>query len=1281
MSTIRIQPRHKGPIKARMLSLGSVGGTVRGGLELEFRILGALEVLDGSRVVALGARRKRAVLAILLLHLNRAVSSDRLIEELWGERPPSTGLQTVRVYVSQIRKALGNDLIRTLAAGYVLELGPDQLDAHRFERLLDEGRAAIAVGDAATAAAVLHEGLDLWRGAALADFTFEPFAQAEIARLEGLRVAALDARIDADLALGGNIELVGELEGLIAEYPLRERFRGQLMLALYRAGRQSDALDVYREGRRLLVEELGIEPGPELRALESAILRQDASLVLPSLSRQHVASQSSVRKTVTIVHVDLGSAGDEMPDPEAFARRLEGPLEQVLAVVGRHQGAVAAGAGDAVAAVFGLPALHEDDALRAVRAAVDLREQLAERSELRPRVGIATGEVVASDRSLHGGPVAGSAARLANAAEPGEIVLDDATRALVANAVNVEPVAGVPLFRLRALLPGAPPFARRLDAPLVGRRDELAELVAALESTIASSKPALAVLAGPPGIGKSRLAGELLREVSDRATALVGRCLSYGQGITLWPLREMVREAAGEETREALAKLLGKEPDGPVVAERIAAAFGLADMGRPAGEAALAFRRLFETLARSRPHVLVIEDAHWAEPALLDLLEYVSRQATDAPLLTLCLARPELFEARPAWATAAVALSPLSSEDTEALIDNLAGGRSLSRDERSRVVTHAEGNALFAEQFVALLATDGGEAVPSTAPTIHAILAARLDRLGPGERAVAERAAVVGREFTVEAVAELLPPRAASSAWKHLDALSRKMLVQPDRAVLPGKKGFRFQHALIHDAAYRRLPKALRAELHERFADWLEDRAGLRTVEFEEVVGYHLERACRYRLELGADPGAVTELAERAVARLGAAGRRAFQRTDFGAAVGLLSRALELMAEDDPASVELLNIVGTALSPLGEFERRTCVLEETIGRAKRLGDRGGEWQARLELLSNAPNPVTIRRHAERALRVFEELDDPAGATRASQELAAALLALGRGHAAEIQAEKALTLAGASGVHLEQIRAQWALGFALLAGPTPVVTAIARCERLLADAPDTVVGTVLREVDLRDSFGVGPNHTLGVLQAMNGDFGAARELVGHARSIIEGIAHPRPLIGIAGGAGDIEVLAGDPARAETLYRDGLAIARELGELSGVAVLARSLAETHCLQGRVDDAARELAGVPDPGEGDLVECARWLATRARVLALQGDLGEAERLAREATALVAPTDLLNLRGDVTLALAEVLWSHGCPDEATAALSEAVRLYEQKGNVAAVAHARAVVPAHSLA
>jgi DNA-binding SARP family transcriptional activator/tetratricopeptide (TPR) repeat protein len=1243
---------------------------------VEFRILGPLEVLDGSRAIAIRGRRKRAVLAILLLHVNRVVSIDRLIEELWGERPPATALQTVRVHVSQIRKVLGPDLLRTLPAGYALELEPEQLDAPRFEQLLDEGRAAIAVGDAASAAVLLHEGLDLWRGPALADFTFEPFAQAEIARLEDLRVAALEARVEADLALGGNVELVGELEALVAEHPLRERFRAQLMLALYRAGRQSDAVAAYRDARHVFVEELGLEPSPELRALEGALLRQDASLGLPSLSPEFLAAQPVVRKTVTLVHVDVDSAGAEVPDPETFASRLEGPLARVLEVVGRHEGTVTAQLGAAVTATFGLPSLHEDDALRAIRAAVDLRAELAEHHELQPRIGIATGEVVAAGPSPPVGAVAGSAVRLANGAQPSEIVLDDATRRLVANAVDVEQLPGVRRFRLRALLAGAPPFARRLDAPLIGRRTELAQLVAAFERTIDGPKPALVVLAGPPGIGKSRLAGELLREVADRATVLVGRCLSYGQGITLWPLREIVREAAGDETREALATLLRKERDGRLVAERIAAALGLANVDRPAEETVWAFRRLFEALARSQPHVLVVEDVHWAEPALLDLLDYVARQPTDVPLLILCLARTELFEERPAWGTAAIVLSPLSSEDTEALVDNLPGGRSLSRALRSRVVALAEGNPLFAEQFVALLAADGGEALPSVAPTIHAILAARLDRLGPGERAVVERAAVVGREFTVEAVAELLPRAAASSAWRHLDALARKMLVQPDRAVLRGQKGFRFQHALLHDAAYRRLPKELRAELHERLATWLERRAGARITELEEVVGYHLELACRYRLELGGDEDSVGELAGRAAARLASAGRRAFQRTDFAAAAALLSRALELMPEDDPASVELLNIVGTALGPLGELERQTQVLDETIRRAKRLGDRGGEWQARLERrwteLLREPSRDTMeqfRRHAERALRVFEEVGDRVGAARASSHLANALCDVGRGRAGEIRAEQAVALARASRNHREAVRAQWALAVALLAGPTPVAAATARCEQLASDAPDSVVGTV------------GVSWLLGLLRAMNGEFDAARELVGHARSILEGIAHPRPLIYIAQAAGYIEMLAGEPDRAEALYREGLAIAREIGQLSSADGLATALVETLCLQRRADDAARQLEEVAHPGEGSVVQYARGRATRARVLALQGDVAEAEHLAREAAALVASTDLLNLRGDVTFALAEVLWARRSADEASAALSEAVRLYEQKGNVAAAARARVLVPAFSLA
>ena len=1230
---------------------------------MDIHILGALEVRDGDRALSIKGRKRRALLAALVVHLNEAVSTDRLIEELWAEHTPKTALQALRVHVSQIRKTLGEELVRTTPAGYVLDLPPDQLDAWRFERLVAEGTAVNARGDAGPAAAVLREALSLWRGPALADFTYEPFAQAEAARLEELKLAALEVRIDADLALGDHPQLIAELEALVAANPFRERLRAQLMLALYGAGRQSDALAAFRDARATLVQELGLEPSAELSELESAILRHEPSLSLGSLSPQRMPPQPSVRKTVTVLYVDAGPAGEGASDPETLARRLAGPLELGQGVVARHDGVVTAQAADALTAAFGIPALHEDDALRAVRAAVDLREQL---DELGLRIGIATGEVVASGAAPPVGAAGGSAARLAHSAQPGEIVLDDATRRLVENAVDVMPVRDA-AFRLQALLPGAPPFVRHLEASLVGRRGELGELVSAFEQAVAESEQRLLVVVGLAGIGKSRLAGELLTDLSGRATALVGRCLSYGEGMTLWPLREIVRQAAGDESRQAVAALMRGERDGNAVADRIAAALGVGDE-RSAEEALWAFRRLLETVARARPHVLVIEDVHWAEPALLDLLEYVAREAGGVPLLIVCLARPELLEARPSWAAFAIELRPLSSEETRALIENLPLGRRLVGEARGRVVAVSEGNPLFAEQLVALLAADGVTASTAVAPTIHAILAARLDRLGPGERAVVERAAVVGREFTLEAVAELMPAPAASSTWGLLRTLARKQLVQPDDPILPGERGFRFEHALIHDAAYRRLPKETRADLHERLGGWLEQQADTRRIELDEMVGYHLEQACRYRLELDPNDQSVRTLAERAAARLGAAGRRAYQRTDFHAAVSLLTGAIELLPEDDPASVDLLNIVGTALGPIGEFERGRHLLDEAIVRARRLGDRKGEWQARLErrwISDGRESLAELRREAGRALRVFEEVGDPLGAARASAVIAFALSAAGRGREACIWAERALAYARAAGVHREQVRAHWALAAAFLAGPLPVPAAIVRCEELLAEAPDSLVGTV------------GASLGLGVLRAMNGEFEAARELAAHGHGILKGIAHPRPLIFSMEAAGRVEALAGDPARAERLFRDGLALARDIRWSEPVAGLTVRLADVLCVMGRPEEAAEQLEEVAQPGKGssDGVT-ALWHSTRARVDALQGHVAEAESLAREAAALIASTDLLDLRGDIQLALAEVLWAAGRAEEATAALEAGVRFYRRKGNLAAIAKARTALP-----
>ncbi len=259
---------------------------------MEFRLLGPLEVADAGRSVAVGGGKRRSLLAVLLIHPNQVVSAERLIDELWGERPPATAAKSVHVYVSQLRKELGpaagtrngGDVLLTRGNGYVARVGPRDLDTLRFEALLADGRRALAGGDPARASIKLAQAMGVWRGPPLADFAYEPFAQPEIARLEELRLVALEARIEADLALGRHAEVVGELEGLVAAHPLRERLRGQLMLGLYRCGRQAEALQAYRDGRSLLVSELGLEPGPELRALEAGILAQSPDLAAPEVA-------------------------------------------------------------------------------------------------------------------------------------------------------------------------------------------------------------------------------------------------------------------------------------------------------------------------------------------------------------------------------------------------------------------------------------------------------------------------------------------------------------------------------------------------------------------------------------------------------------------------------------------------------------------------------------------------------------------------------------------------------------------------------------------------------------------------------------------------------------------------------------------------------------------------------------------------------------------------------------------------------------------------------------
>ncbi len=761
--------------------------------DMEFRVLGPLEVDRGGEPLALGPAKQRALLAVLLVHANEVVSSDRLIEELWPE-PPETAANALQVYVHKLRKALDpgrprgapNQLLITRAPGYMLRVEPDELDADRFERLLDGGRAAAKVPDPATAAASLRQALDLWRGPALADFVYDPFAQAEIARLEELRLDAIEDRIEADLALGRSADLVSELEVLVIDNPLRERLRGQLMLALYRAGRQADALEVFNDTRTALDEELGLAPSPHLQRLQAAILRQEPALeVSTKTTTRREAPEpdeaaSEVRKTVTVMMARRPSIRGS--DPEALSHEDKLYGAHVTRIVERYGGRIASSLGDEVMAVFGVPHAHEDDAFRAVSAAFEIRDSPvgdAIASGTNPRIGIATGEVLASGSgagvlSVIGDPVT-AAGDLENAAMAGEVLIGEVTARLIRGTVTAEPIETVAGRALRVLeVRRGRPTIGSLTAPLVGRESELGRLREAFTAVTRDQSLHLCTILGTAGIGKSRLAQEFAAEAAEQATVVIGRCVPYGEGITFWSLREIVAQLTAAEP-------LTEGHEAKRLAESLLEGIGGSQTSLEREEIFWATRSLFATLARARPLLVFFEDVHWAEPTFLDLVEYLAERTRGAPIMLVCIARPELLEQRAEWSreqpnASSLRLEPLLDVDCEALIGNLARG--LAQETTVRVLETAEGNPLFIEQLVAMLAEeDHADQSRSIPPTIDALLSARLDRLGPGERAVISRAAIVGKEFSAEATLDLLPENARAFGTRHLETLVSKEFI------------------------------------------------------------------------------------------------------------------------------------------------------------------------------------------------------------------------------------------------------------------------------------------------------------------------------------------------------------------------------------------------------------------------------------------------------------------------------------------------------------------------
>jgi DNA-binding SARP family transcriptional activator len=1251
---------------------------------MEVRLLGPLELEEGGQRIQCTGPRQRAVLALLALYPDQVMPSERLVEELWGEQAPPSAANDLQQTISRLRRVLPPGRLVTQPPGYLLRAAPDELDVGRFERLLVSGHQALANGAADEAAQTLRQALGLWRGPALADFRFEPFAQAEIVRLEELHLTCVEERVDADLARGAAAELVAELQRLVTEQPLRERLCGQLMLALYRAGRQVQALETYRELRTRLVEELGLEPGPALRELEAAILRHDPML---QAMQPPPAAPAPVRKPLTVLCVELGVATESSTslDPEAQQIVLARALSVLTAALERHGGKLTAAAGTQILGVFGIPALHEDDALRAARAALAGRDGLdAEAAvlarehglRLTARCGIATGETLISgpDPPSFVGDPAAHAAALASSAGPGEILLDEVTHQLAVAALEVTSV-GPGRLRLHAVRMGERPLPLRLDAPLVGRDWELDRLAKAFTRATRGTAPVLVTVLGEPGIGKTRLAHELAVRLATQATVLSGRCLPYGEGITFWPLRELVRQAGAHQNhREELAALLHDNADAELIADRLAGALGDRQQEALApAEIFWATRRLLEILARRRPLLVIVEDVHWAEPTFLDLVESVATH-TRAPMLLVCLTRPELVEQRPAWAGDAkcavtLTLEPLAQNAATALLDALTPTSALAPTARKRLLEIADGNPLFLEQLAASLSEQRwGEGGPALPPRIDTLLKARVERLGPAERMVLERAAVLGRDFWLDAVAALLPEQARAPLHRHLQALVVKGLVQPVATRIGSSEDFRFRHILIQQAAYGLMAKSLRADLHKQFAHWLERRTDTRVGEYDEILGYHLEQAVSYQRELALTNAQEPALARRAASHLEAAGNSAHARGDVLAAVNLLKRAAALLPQADSTLPQLLTSLGAAMAEAGQLDQADDALSAAQRLATGAGDDGLEAHARVERLLLGLQLDLNRATAEAGrvlpdvLQVFERDTDQHGLCRVWRLQAAVHWNKGNSAAAEDAWQRAAAHARRTGDRRQLVEILGWLASAALWGPTPAPEGIWRCQACLIEVGSHQTGEAMILLHLAG------------LYAMQNRIPDARALLARRKAILDDLGETMTA-SITQPAAFIAMLTGDAADAERHLRLDYARLERMGERGFLAMTAALLAQAIVAQEqeRSDEAERFIAISQGASEGG--DVAAQIVTQgvlARILATRKRFAEAEALARNAVALAEQTDLLNQHGDALLDLAAVLDAAGRTREGQAAVSQALLLYWRKGNLLTAEDAR---------
>jgi len=1041
-------------------------------------------------------------------------------------------------------------------------------------------------------------------------------------------------------------------------------------------------------------------------AVATGAARSEPAASGATAQRTRPAEPAGTRKVVTIVFADLvgSTALHERLDPESARGFMEGYYAAMRGAVDAQGGSVTQLLGDGVKAMFGVPRIAEDDAIRAVRAAVAMQRAfraLAERysalvGKTGLRVAVNTGEVVATDDSEIIGDPVNVAARLQEQGRDGDVVIGAATARLVGSLVTLVPLGS---FTLKGRAEPVAAFrVESLDRPegtataaFVGRDDELARMTRVYDTAVAAPATSLVVLLGSPGLGKSRMIDEFTARRGGRAIVIAAHCNAAG-GATFAPLADALRTllgiddgASGEALRAAIEAALSSHAGDAAERARIAAGIGGLLTGSPASpeETFFVVRRLLAALASSTPVVLVIDDLHWAEPLLLDLVEHLVQWGAGVPLLVLVGARPELRDVRSSLVTTGglvadvVTLGGLDAGAAMRLAANVIGAADLPAAVAAKVLATSEGNPLFVGELVRMLVQEGaltkegerwttgaGLASLEMPPTIHALLAARIERLRPEDRSVLERAAVVGRHFSRGAIAALLADD-VKDLDARLESLKRSELIETHSGWLLGEPMLRFHHVLIRDAAYRRLLKGTRAELHARFADWIGGRAA-DSAEHDETMGWHLEQAHQHLRALGPLDAQGRALGERASQHLATAGRRALARDDVPLAAGLLGRAVATLDTDDPARAELALDWCEALLAAGDVGPASGAIAE-LGRFSAGSDRLGAWHAcfagELKVLT-APDQLRATAGAVAAATDrLTALDDAAGQATGHFVHALALARLGQVGACEGALDRALAAARRAG---DRRRANTVLAIAPLAalwGPSPVTRASGRCLDVVRVLRITQGAPAVEAVALSCQ---------GVLEALRGRTDAARRMIASARKMVEELGITQRLLEADAFAGLVDLLDGDPSSAERSLRGAYEGLRELGLGIDAARAAALLARALLAQGRVDEAealshdSEALAG------DDLKAAIAWRGVRAEALARRGEHVAAVELASRAVEIAAATDALLDHADARTALAAALHAAGRGAEAAAEEGRATELWGAKGATVLAERAR---------